>query len=439
MNGRSMEFEDTIDAACSIKTTGDELGWMSRCFSKAIITGINSIDFIRDLSSLVPIKQTDRQSSCKMTKETSWFAQFANSQATYISELLDSSKQKMNRLVSFQEDDILLHMTNVAVDVSEKTIKQAIHEIFAPEKQLHRELCCLYNNVTSKSRFDLQQYVDCIRNLAQHSAYYSSQLFDDDMQTAALQIIAVELISKSGIGTITKADLMRSYAHEITTAATKIEIGFVITKFSDCLCDMINVFIKKSKADDCVCDDAQMLEATSEVLTSAWIEIIHGMLLNRITRSVIFYIQAKMERVFTSVKKRLTFWSDAYFPDSIRHSKQRKPLPDLSSRLKKYNIEIETSRGPHAPSKTDARMISKRVKRNIIIMDVDREAILTISTHGIRDSIKLIYNPPCSADPGGHFDAYVEGKVIEAPSSVSDYQDMFNSVLVAQLVERPPG
>ena len=426
VNSRSMELKDTIDAACSIETTGDELGWMSRCVSKAIITGINSVDFIRDVSSFVPIKQTDWKSSYKMTKETSRFTQFANSRATYILELLDSSKQKMNKLVSFQGDDILLHMTNVAVDVSKKTIEQAIHKIIAPEKQLHRELSSLYNSVTSKSRSDLQQYVDCIRDLAQLSAH-SSQVFDDDGQTATLQNIAVELISKSGVGNITGADLIRSYAHEITIAATAIEIGNVITKFADFLCGMMNVFCQKSKADSSVCDDGQMLKATSEVLTSAWSEIIHGMLLNRIAQSVIFYIQAKMEEVFTSVKKRLIFWSDAYFPDSIIHSKQRKPLPDLSSRLKEYNNQMKKSRDPHVPSMIDARILSKYLACNIIILDVDKEPIITISSPDIRDSIELIYNPPCPTYPGGHFDAYVGGMVVPAPSSVSDDRDMVYS------------
>ena len=82
-------------------------------------------------------------------------------------------------------------------------------------------------------------------------------------------------------------------------------------------------------------------------------------------------------------------------------------MPDLSTRLKKYNNEMKKSRGPHVQLKTDARMISEHLKRNIIILDVNRKAILTISSHDIRDSIELIYYPPCLEYPGGHFDAYV--------------------------------
>ena len=54
-------------------------------------------------------------------------------------------------------------------------------------------------------------------------------------------------------------------------------------------------------------------------------------------------------------------------------------------------------------------------------MDVDKEEILTISYRYTRASIKLIYNPPCHAYPGGHFDAYVKGEVVKAP--VKDYDD----------------
>ena len=92
------------------------LAWMPRCVSRAIITGINSNNFMRDISSLVPTKQTERESNHKMAKETSQFTQFAQSQARYILKLLDSSKQGMNNLISCQEDEIVLHMTNVTME-----------------------------------------------------------------------------------------------------------------------------------------------------------------------------------------------------------------------------------------------------------------------------------------------------------------------------------
>ena len=45
---------------CNIGAIGDEsLRWMSRCVSRAIITGIHSIDFMNDFSSLVPITDTE--------------------------------------------------------------------------------------------------------------------------------------------------------------------------------------------------------------------------------------------------------------------------------------------------------------------------------------------------------------------------------------------
>ena len=96
--GGSIELKDTIDAACSMKATADKsLAWMPRCVSRAIIIGINSNNFMRDVSSLVPTKQTELESSYKMMKETSQFTHFANSQARYILRRLDSLKQKNRR------------------------------------------------------------------------------------------------------------------------------------------------------------------------------------------------------------------------------------------------------------------------------------------------------------------------------------------------------
>ena len=131
VNGRSMELKDTIDAACNMETIRDEsIGWMSRCVSRAIVTGINSIDFMRDLSSLVLIQQTELESGYKMTKETSQFRQFANSQAKQILKWIDFLKQKINKL--FRGDEILLHVTNVTMGSLNETIEQKIHDIMAP-------------------------------------------------------------------------------------------------------------------------------------------------------------------------------------------------------------------------------------------------------------------------------------------------------------------
>ena len=191
---RSNKLKDMIDSVCSLKAFGeggfevDELRWMSRCVSRAINTGINSNNLIRDVFSLFPITQTDLESSFKMTTEASQLKQFSNSQATYILELLDSSKQEMNNLISSQEDEILFNMTNVAMEVLKETIGQTIRENIKPgirEKifpgELHEQLCCLYRNVTSPSRSGIEQFADCIRDLATFSAN-PSQLSDDDFK-----------------------------------------------------------------------------------------------------------------------------------------------------------------------------------------------------------------------------------------------------------------
>ena len=294
VNVCSVELKDAIDVACSMVATSDEsLGWMARCASKSIITKINSIDFIRDVSSMVPIKQTDLKSSYEMTKETLQFTQFANSQALHVFELLNSLKPEMNKLVSCQMDEILSHMTNVMVSTLREKIE---HKKIAHGQNLHLKLWSVYNNVTSPSRSDLEQCVECIRDLAKFSAS-PSQLSDADFQTDELQKIAVNLMRKSQNGGITATNL-EPFTPDITTAASKIEIGTIMTKFSDSLCDMMNVFSQESTTDGDVCDDVRMLEATNEVLTSAWSEIIRGMLQNRIVRSLMIDIREKTKELF---------------------------------------------------------------------------------------------------------------------------------------------
>ena len=72
-------------------------------------------------------------------------------------------------------------------------------------------------------------------------------------------------------------------------------------------------------------------------------------------------------------------------------------------------------------------------------MDVDKETVLTIPSYVSRDSIKLIYNPPCPVYPGGHFDAYVDGEVVEAPSEDTDDYDLFHSAVKVASCDRYDG
>ena len=430
MNVRSKDLKSTIDAACSMEAIGEEsLEWMSRCVSKAIITGINSNDYIRDVSSLVPIKQTELKYRSKMTKEASQFRQhlLANWQAKYISELL--TKQEMNKLISCQEDEILLHLTNVTMDALKGKIEQMIHEKIALG-ELHRLLCSVYSNVISPSRSDLEQFLDCICNLTKFSTV-SSQLSDADFQTDELQSIALELMSKPRNGGITATDL-ESYTHEITTAAAEIEIGTVITKFSEFIWHNINMFSSKTKAGGYVCDDVQMFEAPNKALISTCSEIIRGMLQNRITRSVMFDIQKKTKEFKSKhMLSLIDFGKKFLVHDHVffKLSKRKHKAQDLSNRLKEYNNQMKKSGGSHV--KTDATLFSG-LELNMTILDVDKEVILTISSRDIHKGIELIYNPPCHVYPGGHFNAYIERKVkVVKASDEGDYYLLNSAMKVA--------
>ena len=437
VNSRSMELKDTIDAACtSMEATGDEsLEWMSRCVSRAIITGINSVDFIRDVSSLVLIEHNERKSNYKI--ETPQFTQFENSQAEYISEMLYSTNQVMNKIVSCQEDEICMHMTNVAMGALREKIEQKIRERIIQGGNLPQKLWCLYGGVKSPIRSDLEQFFDFIRGMAQ-SSFYSSQLSNADLQTSMLQNIAVDLRSKSQNSGITATSLVESYTTEITTAVTEIEIGTVITKFYDLLCDMLNLHIHKSTTTYGYVDPI-FEEAINRALTFAWSDIIREMLQIRITRSMMFDVQDRMNWLFAHERRKFFKSMNRVRSHSIlncidsQNNKQHKPLPDLSSNLKKYNSRMKKSHGPYVSSKTDARLISNHVERNIIVLDDVKQTILTISSHDTRDSVELLYNPPCAAYPRGHFDANVKEKVIKARRENNDDDDdlLYSAIDVA--------
>ena len=255
-NGRSNELKGLIDAACNVS-----IGWMSRCVSRAIFNGINFIDSVRDVSSLVLINQIEQESSYMIAAETSQFTLLADSQMRLSIVKLESKKQKINTLVSFG-DEIVWHITRVAMGVLRKMIEQNIQEAIVPRKPLFRKLRCMFDGVTSSSRSDHQQFVDCIRDLARLPAF-SSHIHDDDIRTQKLQLIAHKLVSKSLNDSSTATELIQPNMLDIETAAAEIRIGEVITKCSNLLCDKVHMLIE-SKADVHVLDDAEMLEATHE-------------------------------------------------------------------------------------------------------------------------------------------------------------------------------
>ena len=119
----SSKLEDMIDNVCKIGTNSDDkLLWMSQGVSNAIITGFHSINFIRDVSSLLPIMQSDLKASFKMTTDTNdQLAQFKEHwQATSITLLkrLAIMTQDISKLASSKEDEISLHTKNDVIESS---------------------------------------------------------------------------------------------------------------------------------------------------------------------------------------------------------------------------------------------------------------------------------------------------------------------------------
>ena len=119
----SSKLEDMIDNVCKIGTnSNDELLWMSQGVSNAITTGFHSINFIRDVSSLLPIMQSDLKVGFEMKNDTNdQLTQFKERlQATSITLLkrLAIMTQEISKLASSKEDEIFLHTNNDVVESS---------------------------------------------------------------------------------------------------------------------------------------------------------------------------------------------------------------------------------------------------------------------------------------------------------------------------------
>ena len=425
MNTHSKEVMDMIDAACDIGLSGDSsLGWISRCVSKGIKVGFYAMCFIRNFSSVVPIKVADLESSSKTIAETSRFSQFARAQTASLFNWFTLATQEVNNLVLSQEDEFLIHLTDTVMSVVGKKISQRILETIAPGQKPHREIFSLYGSVASQSKSDLLRIVEFIRYSAQLSSY-SFESSDSDILTDELRKIAVELKSKWRYDSVR---VLRSNTPRITAIAEQIDIEIFIKQFSVYLGDKITQF-QTTKACIYLRDGEELLETINNILTSVWSDNIRFVVQSRISRSLMMDLKRETTQIYSSINQH--FYSK-YFRMSkcIQISKAKQ---HLSSRLIDLYIDQNKSQAPQMWTVIKASIASEYLKANINIYDVDKETILRISfPKEKRETRELIYNSPSRAYPDGHYDVFKDGKVVTvAHDKAVTYanHDLFHTVL----------
>ena len=435
----SREVRDMIDEACNIGSIDDDsLGWMSRCVAGVINAGIQHMSSIRNISSLVSHGKNYIESKSEMTAETLEFARFAGSQATSVFKLLERKMQELKSFVKSQDSDVSLHVTN-AMNLLKKTIEQTVQEKINPGQELHREICIFYGNVKSKSRSNLQQFSDCIRELAQLSTHSFHQT-DADIQTGEIKKIAFDLKSKSGEGNFLATDLL-SNTPMIATTAEIIDIGIFIENVSVWLGDKITQFQKK-RTDEYLCNDTEMLEAIYCVLTSVWSDHIQFMVQNRIWLDLRRYTmlayslttQTLQEKFYLTTLIR-DFDEDRQVEYRNLESARIRASQKLSCRLKEIYRDWIESYEPQMWLMTEARLESKYAETNFIILDAEQEVIFEISFPENLVTCKLIYNPPTPEFPEGHYYDLETRRVVTHPDDI--YMPSWESFFSAQIDEQP--
>ena len=419
-----LEVQTMIDALCKMGPIGDEsLGWMSRCASRAIITAINSIDDIRDISLLIPSKQT------KLETSYSQFTQFARLQAASVLKWLEPKAHEINNLKISQREGILLQLTYDVVSCLGEAISQTIHETIAPGQKLHQQVCSLYGNMASQSNLD--QFVGCISDLAKLSTY-SFQLSDEELLKDAFEKLAFEMWLHS------RQVLSSHTTDRIKEIATKIDTANAIETFSFRLCNKMTQF-QKTMPEGYLNDDEKMLEAITNVLTSVWSDNIHFMVQSWISQSLMFDLQRKTTRVYPLTNNKLecnhrTMVKHQHFIKRVAtgytKSAQIQTSQELSTRLKHFYRDQNRSRDPQVWTMIEASLASKRYKLNINILNVNKISFINISFPENRETCELIYSPPSRAFPDGHYDALKDGKLVQVTKPVDeDDCNMFHAAL----------
>ena len=352
------------------------------------------------------------------------FAQFARDQARNVltSLSLSTTIQTMKHSVCIKEEEATSHINNVTMSVLDKTFAETFHENLKPGEKLHRELCALYGSVTSHSMSNLQQFVDCIQDLAQVSVY-SSQLVDAVFQTVDLRNIA--------------------------------EVGILFStsvyKIADFIAAEINTFILNTVTVGYFSDDGQMLEATNKVLTSVCCDIVRSVIEKKITEAFMLDSREMTMGLYSSIydklsnmtkyKRPISFSSRSSKTDSLSQSSKTcsnysKVSEEMTLRLKEHYKDMMKTRGRHimqSMTEAAARVLIKNLQINIIILDVDQEVIIKFSSQDSLETIQLVYNPPCCVFRGGHYDVYKDGKVVPVACKRTEDETEDNNLLYSAI------
>ena len=108
MLNQKLESEDINELICNLGAVNDDSSaWMSRCVVSAVTTGIRSIRYMRDVSSLLSHKQPTIGSTSETNQDTSEFSQFSRTQASRLLTLIATKTQDMKKLICPTTDEFI--------------------------------------------------------------------------------------------------------------------------------------------------------------------------------------------------------------------------------------------------------------------------------------------------------------------------------------------
>ena len=316
---------------------------------------------------------------------------------------------ELKKLLSSEKDKFLFSTTNLVMSILGKKIERLFHENMEPGRKLYQQLLCLYSKFASQSWIDLQEYIKCVNDIAQLSMR-AFHLYDADIQIAKLQNIAVEL---SQNGSIIVSDL-NSVTSALAVITEEIDIGIVIERFSDLLVDQMHTINRRTEAADYLLREQLPGEALS-YLTSVCSGIVSAVVQCSITNSLVFDLQKETTRLCQSTYRTLSINC------VLSNIRNRSTYTSQSSRrLTELYKDLKNKRGRYMHSMTEARILSRVMECSLIIMDVDKEAVITIPYPQNDETIRIIYQPPSGTFPVGQYCALVDEEVTSAILELTD-------------------
>ena len=334
------------------------------------------------------------------------------------------------KLANSHEGILLEQVMEGVMNITEKVTTLVIQEHTIQGNKLYQELCALYGSAKA-SGVTTQQFIEWILDLGRYSAHSCVKEADVyNVKHITLGILQ-EVFRKQVLNG--KSQALNTWVFMDTNApswqsclkALTYESKILTSCFVIDLASNISKFLKEKHISRKSCEDEDILNLTRETLANVMKETVDAFLRIRITGALVYASQKRTvglvsrfygRQTWKNINNGLNRGKSVYITRRDERLYSASSTQPLLDHLNKYRIG-RVSEYKNDGNFAESRIISRYAKINFTIMDTEGKLFSEVWSPGQCNTLELVYYLPCYDHPAGHYNAYVNGAVVDVEGS----------------------